>query len=163
MKKEITYFGDIDITTPKKSYEGHIKIENHEVKLGLVIENKPENDNWADLYNCYAKRLLTLKPEMDKALKQNYDEERQASDYIDFMLEQLDDNVIANLVEDEDDNKPIEERMFATMQLMEIDFYPAGDNFAKWRYTLGKNVTDRAVNIYTNTEGIVQYIARDEH
>ena len=91
MKKEITYFGSIDMATPKNCYEGKTKIDNSEVSLHLHMDSKPTNDKWSDELTAYTERLGKLKPEIDKAFKTNYDEERQASDSMYSLLEQRDE------------------------------------------------------------------------
>ena len=55
MKKDITYFGDMEINYPQETTNGKVTIDNHQIELDLnFYAGVPEHD-WVAEYESYIK------------------------------------------------------------------------------------------------------------
>ena len=55
MKKDITYFGEIEINSPQETTDGMVTIDNHQIRLDLnFYDGVPEHD-WVAEYESYIK------------------------------------------------------------------------------------------------------------
>lgn len=158
MKKDITYFGDMEINSPQEATNGKVTIDNHQIELDLnFYDGVPEHD-WVAEYESYIKNLKQHKTNVEAAIRSDYEDGGDVKEYVDFHLEKLDASTIDNVLAGTDDSKPKEERLLSVLELDRIGFYPGDENYAVWDYTIGREIADMLVVVNTNSAGEINYV-----
>jgi len=158
MKKDITYFGDMEINYPQETTNGKVTIDNHQIELDLnFYAGVPEHD-WVAEYESYIKNLKQHKTNVEAAIRSDYEDGGDVKGYVDIHLEKLDASTIDNVLAGTDDSKPKEERLLSVLELDRIGFYPGDENYAVWDYTIGREIADMLVVVNTNSAGEINYV-----
>lgn len=158
MKKNITYFGEVEINSPKEYNEGQIVIDNRQIKLDLnFYDGVPEYD-WVAEYENYIKDLEQHKADVEAAIRADYEDGGDVKEYVDFHLEELDASIIDKVLVGTDASKSKEERLLTALKLKRIGFYPGNENYAVWDYTIGREITDLLVVVNTDSTGKINYV-----
>ena len=158
MKKNITYFGEVEINSPQEYNEGQIVIDNRQIKLDLnFYDGVPEYD-WVAEYENYIKDLEQHKAEVEAAIRADYEDGGDVKEYVDFHLEELDASIIDKVLVGTDASKSKEERLLTALKLKRIGFYPGNENYAVWDYTIGREITDLLVVVNTDSTGKINYV-----
>ncbi len=158
MKKNITYFGEVEINSPQEYNEGQIVIDNRQIKLDLnFYDDVPEYD-WVAEYENYIKDLEQHKADVEAAIRADYEDGGDVKEYVDFHLEELDASIIDKVLVGTDASKSKEERLLTALKLKRIGFYPGNENYAVWDYTIGREITDLLVVVNTDSTGKINYV-----
>ena len=158
MKKNITYFGEVEIYSPQEYDEGQIVIDNRQIKLDLnFYDGVPEYD-WVAEYENYIKDLEQHKADVEAAIRADYEDGGDVKEYVDFHLEELDASIIDKVLVGTDASKSKEERLLTALKLKRIGFYPGNENYAVWDYTIGREITDLLVVVNTDSTGKINYV-----
>lgn len=89
MKKNIAYFGEIEINSPQETTEGKVTIDNHQIELDLnFYDGVPEHD-WVAEYESYIKDLKQHKTNVEAAIRSDYEDGGDVKEYVDFHLEEF--------------------------------------------------------------------------
>lgn len=158
MKKNITYFGEIDVNSPEEYNEGQVVIDNRQIRLDLNFYDGVPDHNWVDDYENYIKEMKQHKSVVEAAIRSDYEEDGDVKEYVDFHLEELDSAVIDTVLEGTDTSKTKEERLLSALKLVRIGFYPSEDDYAVWDYTIGRDIADQVVVVNTNNKGKINYV-----
>ena len=158
MKKNITYFGEVEINSPQEYNEGQIVIDNRQIKLDLnFYDGVPEYD-WVAEYENYIKDLEQHKADVEAAIRADYEDGGDVKEYVDFHLEELDASIIDKVLVGTDASKSKEERLLTALKLKRIGLYPGNENYAVWDYTIGREITDLLVVVNTDSTGKINYV-----
>lgn len=158
MKKNITYFGEVEINSPQETNEEKVIIDNHQIELDLnFYDGVPEHD-WLAEYENYIKDLKQHKADVEAAIRSDYEEGGDVKEYVDFHLEELDASIIDKVLVGTDVSKTKEERMLSALKLVRIGFYPGDENYAVWDYTIGREIADMLVVVNTDNAGKINYV-----
>lgn len=158
MKKNITYFGEVEINSPQEYNEGQIVIDNRQIKLDLnFYDGVPEYD-WVAEYENYIKDLEQHKADVEAAIRADYEDGGDVKEYVDFHLEELDASIIDKVLVGTDASESKEERLLTALKLKRIGFYPGNENYAVWDYTIGREITDLLVVVNTDSTGKINYV-----
>lgn len=158
MKKNITYFGEVEINSPQEYNEGQIVIDNRQIKLDLnFYDGVPEYD-WVAEYENYIKDLEQHKADVEAAIRADYEDGGDVKEYVDFHLEELDASIIDKVLVGTDASKSKEERLLTALKLKRIGFYPGNENYAVWDYIIGREITDLLVVVNTDSTGKINYV-----
>lgn len=157
-KKNLTYFGEIEINSPEETTEGKVSIDNRLIELDLnFYDGVPEHD-WVKEYEDYILNLLQHKNNVEAAFMSDYEDGEDTKEYVDFHLEELDASEIDKVLEGTDTSKSKEERFLSALKLVRVGFYPGEENYAVWDYTIGRDITDMLVVVNTDNKGTIQYV-----
>lgn len=157
-KKNIIYFGEIEINLPKETSEGKVTIDNRPIDLDLNFYSGVPKYDWANEYESYITNLKQHKTYVEAAFKEDYEEEGDTKEYVNFHLEELEASVIDKILAGTDASQSEEERLLSALKLVRIGFYPGKENYAVWDYTIGRDITDMLVVVNTDNEGNIQYV-----
>ena len=158
MKKDITYFGEVEINSPQETNEVKVTIDSHQIELDLnFYDGVPEYD-WVAEYENYAKGLKQYKADVEAAIRSDYEDGGDVKVYMDFHLEELDASIIDKVLASTDASKPKEERLLSALKLVRIGFYPGEENYAVWDYSIGREIADMLVVVNTDNTGKINYV-----
>ena len=158
MKKNITYFGEVEINSLQEYNEGQIVIDNRQIKLDLNFYDGVPAHDWVVEYENYIKDLKLHETNVESAIRSDYEDGGDVKEYVDFHLEELDASIIDKVLVGTDASKSKEERLLTALKLKRIGFYPGNENYAVWDYTIGREVADMVVVINTDNTGKINYV-----
>lgn len=157
-KMDLTYFGEIEINSPKDSNEGKVSIDNRLIELDLNFYNGVPKHDWVKEYEDYILNFLQHKNNVEAAFMSDYEDGEETKEYVDFHFEELDASEIDKVLEGTDTSKFKEERLLSALKLVRVGFYPGEENYAVWDYTIGRDITDMLVVVNTDNKGTIQYV-----
>lgn len=160
-KKNLTYFGEVEINSPEEYIEGKVLIDNRLVKLDLNFYDGVPKRNWVEEYEEYILHFLQHKKNVETAFMTDYEDGEETKEYVDFHLEELDSSEIDKILENTNASKSKEERLLSALQLVRVGFYPGGENYAVWDYTIGRDITDQLVVVNTDNKGEIRYVTME--
>ena len=160
-KKNLTYFGEVEINSPEEYIEGKVLIDNRLVKLDLNFYDGVSKRNWVEEYEEYILHFLQHKKNVETAFMTDYEDGEETKEYVDFHLEELDSSEIDKILENTNASKSKEERLLSALQLVRVGFYPGGENYAVWDYTIGRDITDQLVVVNTDNKGEIRYVTME--
>lgn len=160
-KKQIAYFGEIDINPPEEENVCEVILDKKKICLDLnFFEGVPEYD-WLNEYENYANNLLQYKKVIDDYIVKEYDSNGKVKEYIDFHIEELDKSSLDKILRKTDPNTTLEKRLLSVLTLERVGFYPGENDYAVWDYTIGKNVTDLLIVVVTDNNGNIKEITTE--
>lgn len=160
-KKQIAYFGEIDINPPEEEIECEVILDKKKIYLDLnFFEGVPEYD-WLNEYENYANNLLQYKKVIDDYIVKDYDSNGKVKEYIDFHIEELDKSSLDKILRKTEPDATIEKRLLSVLKLERVGFYPGVNDYAVWDYTIGKNVTDQLIVVVTDNNGNIKEITTE--
>ena len=106
MKKDITYFGEVEINSPQETTEGKVTIDNNQIELDLNFYDGVPEHNWVAEYEDYIKDLEQHKADVEAAIRADYEDGGDVKEYVDFHFEELDASVIDKALAGTDASKP---------------------------------------------------------
>lgn len=157
-KTDLTYFGEIEINSPKDSNEGKVSIDSRLIELDLNFYNGVPKHDWVKEYEDYILNFLQHKNNVEAAFMSDYEDGEETKEYVDFHFEELDASEIDKVLEGTDTSKSKEERLLSALKLVRVGFYPGEENYAVWDYTIGRDITDMLVVVNTDNKGTIQYV-----
>lgn len=158
MKKRLTYFGEVEISSPQETTEGTVTIDNRQVELDLNFYDGVPGHDWVEEYENYVKDLGQHKAVVEAAIRADYEEGGDVKEYIDFHLEELDAATVEKILAGTDTSESKEERLLSALKLFRIGFYPGNENYAVWDYTIGREIADMLVVVNTDSSGKINYV-----
>lgn len=158
MKKRLTYFGEVEISSPQETTEGTVTIDNLQVELNLNFYDGVPGHDWVEEYENYVKELGEHKAVVEAAIRADYEEGGDVKEYIDFHLEELDAATVEKILAGTDTSESKEERLLSALKLVRIGFYPGNENYAVWDYTIGREIADMLVVVNTDSTGKINYV-----
>ncbi len=158
MKKDITYFGEVEISSPQVTTEGTVTIDSRQVELNLNFYDGVPGHDWVEEYENYVKELSQHKAVVEAAIRADYEEGGDVKEYIDFHLEELDAAIVEKILAGTDASESKEERLLSALKLVRIGFYPGNENYAVWDYTIGREIADMLVVVNTDSTGKINYV-----
>ena len=158
MKKRLTYFGEVEISSPQETTEGTVTIDSHQVELNLNFYDGVPGHDWVEEYENYVKELGQHKAVVEAAIRADYEEGVDVKEYVDFHLEELDATTVEKILAGTDASESEEERLLSALKLVRIGFYPGNENYAVWDYTIGREIADMLVVVNTDSTGKINYV-----
>jgi len=161
---QLPHFGKLDLNALEGYYEAEFEINSEKAQFDLNFEGKsvPQNDmdcikdiiDNIEAYNLSNKRLL-FNVYTDGT-------ENTVEEYIAFHLEEVDKNLLATLINFEDESAILERQLLDCLKLVRTGFYPDGkfgsESFAVFDYSIGKDITDQIIAIKTDKFGNLNQI-----
>lgn len=157
-KKNITYFGEVEINSPEETNDGKATIDNRLIELDLNFYDGVPKHDWAAEYENYISNLQQHKTNVEAAIRSDYEDGGDVKEYVDFHLEELDASIIDKVLSGTDTSKSKEERLLSALKLVRIGFYPGNENYAVWDYTIGRKIADMLVVVNTDNNGKINYV-----
>lgn len=158
MKKNITYFGEVEINSPQETIEGKVIIDKLQIELDLNFYDGRLEYDWVAEYENYIKDLKQHKANVEVAIRSDYKDGGDVKEYVDFHLEELGASIIDKVLAGTDASKSKEERLLTALKLVRIGFYPGDENYAVWDYTISREIADMLVVVNTDNTGKINYV-----
>lgn len=156
------YFKNSDLEKTRGGYYvTEIELDNKVFEIALTISTQLKNvdKNELEKVENYIENLKVHQQDITDLLIEDFKAGGETRNYIDLHVKLLDEEDIADLIQDADKKLSIEEKLLSALDLMTIDFIPEKneemDIFAVYDYILGACITDYILTVYINKDNTV--------
>lgn len=159
--KKIPYFPEIDFDDLDEYYDTSIPFENGTIDIDLNFDNDSVNESIIDKLNNFLNNLSTYHAQNLQTIQQDYIDGDTVRDYLQFHLKLCSQEEINKLIDKENTEETIEERLIKAIRLIRVGLYPEqeeGDYFAIFDYSFGEDFTNHLVVISLTENGTFDYI-----
>ncbi|MFM2392924.1 MAG: hypothetical protein RLZZ546_906 [Bacteroidota bacterium] len=120
----LPYFGEIDIDNLKNDYRINRIWEDRELSLDINFENKNISIEGFNILNNFLNGLELFDKQNRRSIFQNLIEGGDAEDYLNFYIDEFDDDELSRLIHL--DNEDIDPRvqLFHLLKLVRVGMYP---------------------------------------
>lgn len=154
---KITYFNDAD---PNADYmETTITLDNKEIELDLNCEEVIGSIDWIDNYENYISKLEKIKKEILHYINTDFKEKGVTKEWIDFHLEEIEEEYINNLLKTTKQSLSKEEQALSLLRLRRVGIYPKYEGYAIWDFVLDDEISDEILTLQTDIDGNIIDIA----
>ena len=139
------YFGEIDLDNVEECYETEIEVRERPVEITMNITgSKTIDSDSIQAVEDYLDNLTINEEDIRQIINQDFKEKGEAKNYIDFQLDGLDKDDIADLIEGADKKLNKKEKLLSVLYLLRVGFYPEKEDnsFAVYDYTIEEEYTN---------------------
>jgi hypothetical protein len=160
----LPYFGEIDLTELKEYYQTANEFDKAEVKLDLNFENKNIDQRKAQLIETFLDSIDRFDKQNKVLINDDYEKEGESFDYINFYLDEFDENEISKIVDNRDENISPAIQLLSKLRLIRVGLYPDGkygaDYFGVFDYSIyiDGEPCNQLLVIKTNKNGNLDHI-----
>ena len=153
----LPHFGELDLDSLEEYYDTDIEFGGHEVQLDLNFENTSIDPARLEIVKQFIDNLTAYDANNRLAMEKDFEEGDTVISYLEHHQEEL-----ATLVESEDTPDEPKKQMLSKLHLVRAGFYPdSEDQFAIFDYSIGKELTQYLVVLFTNEKGELDYMTME--
>lgn len=138
---DFPYFGEININNLEGYYSSNFEMNNNTIRTDLNFENKKIEKYEIAQIESFLKNVDNFEHTNKVFIEKNFNEESgEALEYINFYLDEFDDNELSKLIDLDNQNIPKNIQLLKKLKLIRIGLYPDGkfgtDYFATFDYSI---------------------------
>ncbi len=160
----LPHFGQLETTQLDEYYEAEISLKDITVQVDLNFDSTQIEPARLDI----AKRFIEQLPDFDfrnkKYLEQDYADESADTvrTYLEHHLDELGEEELSALIDYSIKKISPEKQLLKKLQLVRMGLYPdSEDQFAIFDYSIGPELTQYLVVIFTDESGNPEYITME--
>lgn len=158
---KVKYFEDTNFT---ESYiQKTININGDSIKMDLNFESEDPNQQEIETTNNFLEKLpIFLSKNSTAIVNDSKNEENTVNEYIAHHLEEISKQDLAKLIDLNNNSKSNEEKLLENLKVKRIGIYPQNpEQFAVFDYSIGEELTQYLVVIYTDKNGNITDISME--
>ena len=140
MKKEKSnkqYFKEIDIKNIVDYYDTLMEIDGRKINIDLNFETKSISQKELDSINSFLDKIKEFNKNNVESIKNDFKlDVSMTSDYLNFYLDELDENELAGIIDIKDTVNKRELLLLEKLRLNRIGVYPEASYFATFDYSI---------------------------
>lgn len=158
----LPFFNELDSDLLADYYEADIDLGLKKLFLDLNFhETSIESDRLLILKN-YLDNLTGIIDIAENEIRNDFNNGEEVKEFLTFHIEELDQNELADLLKEADQNLSIEQQILSTLKLKRIGFYPdEEENFAVLDFTLNEDLSQYILVVNMTDNKAVNYITME--
>lgn len=160
----LPHFGQIDLANLEEYYDADMEFNGEAIELDLNFGKKTIDAARMDLVKRMIENLTDFDSKNKKYIDEDFADEHSDTvmTYIDHHLEEIDRDDLAGLIDFDNKSIDLEKQLINALRLVRVGFYPdSEDQFAIFDYSIGRNLTDHHVVIFTDENGELDYMTME--
>ena len=160
----LPHFGELDLSNLDEYYDVEIEFNGKEVDLDLNFEKKTVDTARLDIVKKFLENLPALDQNNKQYIKQDFENEDGDTvvTYVEHHMSELDEDDLGDIIDFENQAIEPEQQLINALHLTRVGLYPDGeDQFAIFDYSIGRDLTDYLVVIFTNENGELEYMTME--
>lgn len=161
--ESMQYFGAINTEKTEEKYIATTTIDDNAVELDLHFELPELPADLAQTTNSFLANLAQIHQQNLTAIRNDYQEDGEALDYIRFYLDELPARKLKQLLGTQQENKSIPNKLLDLLTLIRVGVYPDAEDGFKGTFDYSIYIDGRPNNqvlaIHTDEKGEVDYIS----
>ena len=137
----LPYFEQITINNLEDYYSTKFELNNRNIETDLNFENKKIGKNEIEKIEKFLKSIADFDKKNKVYIEKDFNEESgETSDYINFYLDELDENELSRIIDIENINTSKNIQLLNKLKLIRVGLYPDGkygaEYFATFDYSI---------------------------
>jgi hypothetical protein len=134
------------------------------IRLDLNFEKKNITDDQAKKIKVFLDSTSAFDIQNKSAIDKNFNDGGEASDYISFYLDELDEEELSHIIDNGNEDMPKEEQLLSKLRLIRVGLYPDGkygaDYYAVFDYSIdiGGEPCNQLLIVKTKENGDLDHI-----
>ncbi|WP_404986124.1 DUF2004 domain-containing protein [Chryseobacterium sp. M5] len=164
--KEYTlqHFGTLSTKNLEEYYVVNIEFEGDEIEIDLNFEKKTIDTITMDKVKNFIENIEKYDKLNKTSILTDYNNEDGdiVKSYLEHHLEEVQKDALSNLIIFDDNTTEPELQLLKNLKLVRVGLYPDNeDNFAIFDYSIGVEITNYVIVIYTDENGQLDYMAME--
>lgn len=158
----LPFFNELDSDLLADYYEADIDLGLKKLFLDINFdETSIESDRLLILKN-YLDDLTGIIDIAENEIRNDFNNGEEVKEFLTFHIEELDQNELADLLKEADQNLSMEQQILSTLKLKRIGFYPdEEENFAVLDFTLNEDLSQYILVVNMTDNKAVNYITME--
>jgi serine protease inhibitor len=124
MSYDLPYFGQINLTELKDYY--NVKLADSKLSIDLNFKNKAISEQEIEVVKAFLNNIEKFDIQNKICIDEDFKESGEETiDYINFYLEELDEEELSKIIDDEESPKDIQ--LLNKLKLIRVGLYPDGE------------------------------------
>lgn len=160
----LPHFGQLDSEDLEEYYDVTIKLTDTDVQVDLNFGSKKCDLSRLEIAKKFIEQLADFDFKNRKYIEQDYQDEDADTlkTYIDYHIEELGEDELNEIIDPNNKKISKEQQMLKKLHLVRMGLYPdSEDQFAIFDYTIGSDITDHLVVLFTDESGNLDYITME--
>lgn len=164
--KEYTlqHFGTLSTKNLEEYYVVNIEFEGDEIEIDLNFEKKTIDIITMDKVKSFIQNIEKYDKLNKTSILTDYNNEDgdMVKSYLEHHLEKVQKDALSNLIIFDDNTTEPELQLLKNLKLVRVGIYPDNeDNFAIFDYSIGVEITNYVIVIYTDENGQLDYMTME--
>ncbi|MBW3524369.1 DUF2004 domain-containing protein [Chryseobacterium sp. NKUCC03_KSP] len=164
--KEYTlqHFGTLSTKNLEEYYVVNIEFEGDEIEIDLNFEKKTIDTITMDKVKNFIENIEKYDKLNKTCILTDYNNEDGdiVKSYLEHHLEEVQKDALSNLITFDDNTTEPELQLLKNLKLVRVGLYPDNeDNFAIFDYSIGVEITNYVIVIYTDENGQLDYMTME--
>ncbi|MFI1742822.1 DUF2004 domain-containing protein [Thalassobellus sediminis] len=162
----LPYFGQVTRNNLEEYYSADFELNNSNIKTDLNFENKKIGKNEIEQIEKFLKSIADFDKKNKVYIEKDFNEESgESSDYINFYLDELDENELNGIIDIENIDTSKNIQLLNKLKLIRLGLYPDGkygtDYFATFDYSIDINgePCNQLLVVNTDEKGNLDHIS----
>lgn len=155
----LPHFGALDIENLEEFYLTDIESNGNTVHVDLNFETQSLDTDTMDKVKTFIDSIERINILNNKHITNDFNDEDgdTVRVYMDHHIEELDSAEISNLINFDDTKIEPTKQLLSKLRLVRVGIYPQNEDFfASFDYSIGMDLTDYLIVIYTDEHGQLQ-------
>lgn len=160
-KISLPYFGELDSSALEDYYDTSLDFNGVQISMDLNFENSVIDPKKLLSVKNFIENLESYDIKNKEYINNDYDDAEgdTVKFYLEHHLDEVDDKTLLTLIDFEDRSVDPEDQLLKKLHLVRVGFYPdSDDHFATFDYSIGEEITNYLVVIFTKEDGSLDYM-----
>ena len=126
---ELQHFGQVDINQLEEYYSTKTEIDGEPIRLDLNFENKNISEEQVETIKKFLDNILAFDIQNKVVIKKDFKDEGETVDYLNFYMEELDEEELSGIIDYGNQDVPKEEQLLSKLRLIRVGLYPDYTNY----------------------------------
>jgi Protein of unknown function (DUF2004) len=161
---ELPHFGRINFTQLDEYYAAVTEFNGLTLRLDLNFENKCISEVEIINIKKFLENISAFDVQNKTQIDKDFNDEGEATDYINFYLDELDEEELRGIIDFENRDKPKEEQLLSKLRLIRVGLYPdrkfGADYYGVFDYSIeiGGEPCNQLLVVKTDNKGELDHI-----
>ena len=146
---------------PQSYFSNEVKLGTRNVSISINLEDGYLSNEIVNELISFFNNLMEIKKNLDKEILYDFRKGYEVNDYIDFHLENIDEE-IETIIGKEKDLQKIKEKLLSKIQLDKIHIYPSNlEDYVVFDYSIEENTFNHVIVFTVNEQGSINSIGME--
>ncbi len=146
---------------PQSYFSNEVKLGTRNVSISINLEDGSLSNEIVNELISFFNNLMEIKKSLDKEILYNFRKGYEVNDYIDFHLENMDEE-IETIIGKEKDLQKIKEKLLSKIQLDKTHIYPSNlEDYAVFDYSITENTLNHVIVFTVDEQGSINSIGME--
>jgi hypothetical protein len=160
----LPHFGNLSTENLEEDYDVDIEFNGNQIQIDLNFETKTIDTLTMDKVKNFIENVDKFDKLNKTYILNDYNDEDgdTVKFYLEHHLEEVGKDKLSTLINFDDTTTEPEQQLLTKLKLVRVGLYPHDEeNFAIFDYSIGEEITNYLVVIYTNENGELDYMTME--